>query len=87
MYLARYYEGIFTLNHETYQFFKEQDLHDSCIPRFVESNSIFLYSALTTDSNLSQIFWLTDKKNENKEVAVDDFLGAESAVAAISHSM
>lgn len=45
-----------------------------------------LYFALTTDSNLMNI-WLTDKKNENKEVAVDDFLGAESAVAAISHSM
>jgi hypothetical protein len=28
-----------------------------------------------------------DKKNENKEVAVDDFLGAESAVKAIDHSM
>jgi len=27
------------------------------------------------------------KKNENKEVAVDDFLGAESAVMAIEHSM
>jgi inorganic pyrophosphatase len=27
------------------------------------------------------------KKNENKEVAVDDFLGAESAVKAIDHSM
>jgi inorganic pyrophosphatase len=29
----------------------------------------------------------TDKKNENKEVAVNDFLGAESAVEAIGHSM
>ncbi|CAK9266914.1 unnamed protein product [Sphagnum jensenii] len=28
-----------------------------------------------------------DKKNENKEVAVDDFLGVESAVKAIDHSM
>lgn len=45
-----------------------------------------LHFALTTDLNLMNI-WLTDKKNENKEVAVDDFLGAESAVAAISHSM
>ncbi|KAH9533653.1 hypothetical protein CY35_18G063200 [Sphagnum magellanicum] len=27
------------------------------------------------------------KKNENKEVAVNDFLGAESAVEAIGHSM
>lgn len=28
-----------------------------------------------------------DKKNENKEVAVNDFLGHEAAVEAISHSM
>jgi hypothetical protein len=28
-----------------------------------------------------------DKKNENKEVAVNDFLGAESAIEAIGHSM
>jgi inorganic pyrophosphatase len=29
----------------------------------------------------------TDKKNENKEVAVNDFLGHEAAVDAIGHSM
>ena len=29
----------------------------------------------------------TDKKNENKEVAVNDFLPASTAVEAISHSM
>jgi hypothetical protein len=33
--------------------------------------------------------WLfsADKKNENKEVAVNDFLGAKSAVEAIAYSM
>jgi hypothetical protein len=30
---------------------------------------------------------LTDKKNENKEVAVNDFLPAEDAIKAIEHSM
>lgn len=43
-----------------------------------------------------KLFWRTrrdldrgpeDKKNENKEVAVDQFMGAEHAVEAISHSM
>lgn len=29
----------------------------------------------------------TDKKNENKSVAVDEFLGHEAAIAAIGHSM
>jgi len=29
----------------------------------------------------------SDKKNENKEVAVDDFLGADCAIEAIGHSM
>lgn len=32
-------------------------------------------------------FDLTDKKNENKEVAVNDFLGHEAAIDAIGHSM
>jgi inorganic pyrophosphatase len=30
---------------------------------------------------------LSDKKNENKEVAVNDFLPADDARAAIQHSM
>lgn len=32
-------------------------------------------------------FVITDKKNENKEVAVNDFLGHEAAIEAIGHSM
>lgn len=31
--------------------------------------------------------WFLDKKNENKEVAVNDFLPAEDAIKAIKHSM
>ncbi len=38
-------------------------------------------------SNCGSLTLSADKKNENKEVAVDDFLGAESAVKAIGHSM
>jgi inorganic pyrophosphatase len=38
-------------------------------------------------SNCGSLTLYADKKNENKEVAVDDFLGAESAVKAIGHSM
>lgn len=30
---------------------------------------------------------LSDKKNENKEVAVNDFLPAEQAVEAVQYSM
>jgi hypothetical protein len=37
-------------------------------------NNVLLYKAL-------------DKKNENKEVAVNDFLPAAEAVEAIKHSM
>jgi hypothetical protein len=38
-------------------------------------------------SNCGSLTLYADKKNENKEVAVDDFLGAESAVKAIGHSI
>jgi hypothetical protein len=38
-------------------------------------------------SSFGSLTLSADKKNENKEVAVDDFLGAESAVKAIGHSM
>lgn len=40
----------------------------------------FEYSALTK-------LICTDKKNENKEVAVDDFLPSETAIDAIKYSM
>ena len=33
------------------------------------------------------ILLLTDKKNENKEVAVNDFLPATAAYEAVQHSM
>jgi inorganic pyrophosphatase len=44
-------------------------------------------NAVTRVQNRYISAMLTDKKNENKEVAVNDFLPAEDAIKAIEHSM
>jgi hypothetical protein len=55
------------------------------------SSSSAVVTRIFGQNHVSNIGYLDnffpDKKNENKEVAVDEFLGADHAVEAIAHSM
>lgn len=46
-----------------------------------------VYIQSSTNINISLTKLKTDKKNENKEVAVDDFLPASAAFESIQQSM
>ncbi|KAG6503094.1 hypothetical protein ZIOFF_035383 [Zingiber officinale] len=47
----------------------------------------FIYKQLIFERLVLRDHWKSDKKNENKEVAVDDFLDASAAAKAIQRSM
>jgi hypothetical protein len=64
-----------------------RSFHLTDLRKFVDSLRWLPNMCLHSLSKSGSFTLHADKKNENKEVAVDDFLGAESAVKAIDHSM